>query len=295
MKIRLPFLLFSLLLCAALVHAAPEPTYYLALGDSLAVGVQPSLKGDVSTDQGYVDDLYAVAHRLNPELKLEKLGCSGETTTTMINGGICYSAGSGQLAAAVNFLHTHRVGLITLDIGANDVDQCFDITSNPPTIDDACVTSNLAAIGNNLVTILIALQGAASRDTRIVAMNYYDPFLAAWKLLPAPAGPALACASLLATTGSTPFPCTPSVSPLSLNGVLESVYQAYNVPVAEVATAFRTSNFTEVPIVKLPINVFLTLTLTWMDAPPPFGPNVHPNAAGYAAIAAAFVDKIAKP
>jgi lysophospholipase L1-like esterase len=259
------------------------------------VGVQPSLQGDVSTNQGYVDDLYFVAHRLDPNLRLEKLGCSGETTTTMINGGVCYPKGSGQLAAAVAFLHTHRVSLVTLDIGANDVDQCFDITSNPPKIDEGCVATNLATIESNLVTILIALQGAASVDTRIVAMNYYDPFLAAWKLLPFPTGPALACESLLATTGSTSAPCSPAISPLSLNTVLETVYQTYRIPVADVAAAFHISDFANVPVVNLPLNVFLTLTLTWMDAPPPLGPDIHPNAAGYAAIAAAFAKKIARP
>ena len=44
-----------------LSHAAARPNYYLALGDSLAIGVQPSASGeDVSTNQGYADDLYAL-------------------------------------------------------------------------------------------------------------------------------------------------------------------------------------------------------------------------------------------
>lgn len=294
MRIRLASLSILMVLCAVVVHAAPT-TYYLALGDSLAVGLQPSLIGDVPTDHGYVDDLYAVAHRLDPNLRLEKLGCSGETTATMIAGGSsCYPEGS-QLASAVAFLHTHRVSLVTLDIGANDVDQCFNITTEPPTIMEGCVATNLAAIENNLVTILIALQGAAGPNTRIVAMNYYDPFLAAWKLLPSPTGPALACESLVLTTGFISAPCSPAVSPVSLNTVLENVYQAYRVPVADVATAFHIQDFANVPVVNLPLNVFLTLTLTWMDAPPPLGPDIHPNAAGYAAIAAAFAEKIVVP
>jgi hypothetical protein len=35
--------------------------------------------------------------------------------------------------------------------------------------------------------------------------------------------------------------------------------------------------------------VFLTLTRTWMAAPAPYGPDIHPNAAGYAVIAGAFL------
>lgn len=110
-------------------------------------------------------------------------------------------------------------------------------------------------------------------------MNYYDPFLAAWKL--GPSGQALAQASLQATT--------------VFNGVLESVYQTFAIPVADVAHAYRIHDFTPVPFVNLPLNVFLTLTWTWMDAPAPFGPDIHPNVIGYAVIAGTFVNKIATP
>jgi lysophospholipase L1-like esterase len=113
----------------------------------------------------------------------------------------------------------------------------------------------------------------------IVATNYYDPFLAAWKLVPLPNGQTLANTSLKAAT--------------ELNEVIESVSQAYHIPAADVAEAFHISNFTPLPEVNLPLNVFLTLTCTWMGAPAPFGPNIHPNAAGYAVIAGAFAEKIA--
>jgi hypothetical protein len=47
-----------------------------------------------------------------------------------------------------------------------------------------------------------------------------------------------------------------------------------------------------VPFLDIPVNVFVTLLYTWMGAPPPLGPDIHPNAAGYAAIAVAFGQKI---
>src|SRR6202043_784082 len=101
-------------------HASPAPaTYYLALGDSLSQGVQPDAAGtSVETGQGYPDQLYAMLRPSQPTLRLVKLGCPGETTATMIHGGICrYPAGS-QLAAAVAFLTAHRghVRLVTIDI-----------------------------------------------------------------------------------------------------------------------------------------------------------------------------------
>ena len=73
--------------------------YYLSLGDSLAVGLQPGPTGaDGPTAQGYPDQLEGMLRTRVPALRLVKLGCSGETTSTMIYGGKCrYPAGS-QLA-----------------------------------------------------------------------------------------------------------------------------------------------------------------------------------------------------
>ena len=109
-------------------YAKPAPsTYYLALGDSLAQGVQPDAAGaSVETRYGYPDQLYAMLRPSHPTLELVKLGCPGETTTTMINGGICRYPGGSQLKAADAFLRAHRgrVLLVTIDIGANDPEDC---------------------------------------------------------------------------------------------------------------------------------------------------------------------------
>ena len=87
----------------------PPVSYYLALGDSLAVGVQPDAAGtSVETRSGYADQLYATLRRSHPGLRLVKLGCPGETTVTMMKGGICPYPGGSQLAAAISFLHAHR-------------------------------------------------------------------------------------------------------------------------------------------------------------------------------------------
>jgi lysophospholipase L1-like esterase len=274
MRVRLIGLsLFFALAGPGLLYAKP-PQYYLALGDSLAVGIQPASNGKlVPTDQGYVDDLFAFLQARDHDLRLKKLGCSGETTTTMIDGGSCFYPHKNQLDEAVKFLETHRVALVTLDIGGNDVQHCFSL-SGP---DFACLGSGLAAVNANLPNILAALR-AADPDVPIVAMNYYDPFLAAWQL--GAAGQLVATQSLTLT--------------LTLNSVLQGWYDVAGVPVADVAAAYRITDFTP-SIAGIPLNVFLTLSLTWMGAPPPVGPDVHPNALGYAVIAGAFVKTIAAP
>ncbi len=254
--------------------AAPAPPYYLALGDSLAQGVQPSRTGVlVETSQGYVDDLFGLYRLGHPGLRLAKLGCSGETTRTMLIGGDCaYPLGS-QLAQAVDFLRTHRVALITLTIGGDNILHCISTAG----IDQTCLANGVTQVGTDLPQILQALRVAAP-GVPIVAMNYYDPFLAAWVL--GPTGPVLAVASQQATLG--------------LNALLQNLYEGFGVSVADVARAFRLTDFNNAAPFHVPVNVLVALSWTWMAAPAPIGPDIHPNAFGYAVIAGAFVKTIGR-
>jgi lysophospholipase L1-like esterase len=176
---------FAMLVASAAPVAAAGGTsgdkakiYYLSVGDSLAAGVQPiGDPGDLyRTDQGYAEQLLQTARARFPKLSLEKLGCPGETTTTMINGGICsYSHGS-QLDEAVAFLRAHRqlVAFVTIDIGANDF----------PCQAPECIPAGVGAIQSNLPGILAALRDAAGPNIPIVGMTLYNPFLANWLLGP---------------------------------------------------------------------------------------------------------------
>ena len=79
---------------------------------------------------------------------------------------------------------------------------------------------------------------------------------------------------------------------VSLNALIESLCSDAGDRVADVARAFKITDFANVPGFNIPLNAFLSLTWTWIGAPPPRGPDVHPNAAGYAVIATAFVRSI---
>lgn len=262
------------LLTATVLVAAPataeEPHYYVALGDSLSRGYMP---GPGDTDQGYVDDLYTTLHAEDPSLQLVKLGCSGETTGTMIDGGKCtdrYPVGSSQLAAAEAFLTAHRgaVTHLTIDIGANDVAGCAEGGS----IDPACLTKGVVTIATNLQTILQRLTAAGHRTPLSIAMNYYDPFLQNY--LGHAKGKAIAVASvgLLAT----------------VNTAESALYNLYGFRVADVARAYRTYDFLNQETVpgfgKLPRNVATICKLTYMCS----DVNIHANVEGYRVIADAF-------
>ena len=158
---------------------AVRASYYLALGDSLSRGVQPDMAGaNVETRQGYPDQLYAALRSGHPGLQLVKFGCPGETTSTMINGGICGYPGGSQLAAAAAFLRAHRghVFLITIDIGANDPEDCGSWASLSTIA--SCFGTGVPRAAANLATIMTRLRAAAGPGARIVGMNYYLPALA---------------------------------------------------------------------------------------------------------------------
>ena len=70
--------------------------------------------------------------------------------------------------------------------------------------------------------------------------------------------------------------------------LLASVYAAFGIPVANVQSAFHTTDFAPLPFLGTPLNVSLVCAFTWMCAPAPVGPNIHANEAGYGVIAAAF-------
>ena len=257
--------------------------YYVSLGTSLSVGVQPDSNGLLlPTDDGYADELFdsirpafEAAGTQPRELRLFKLGCPGETLDTMMNGGSCpYVAGS-QLEAAVDFLsdNASKVYLVTIDMGANDFRDadCIGDADNPN-----CLTDVSAQIAADLATVLADLNNAASPDTTIIGVNYYNPFLSSW--LDDLAGQALAMEAALAVG--------------SLTVMLDTTYDTAGILVADVAEAFQSDDFTTLvpstlpaPNDMLPLNVANICDYTFMCDPAPRGPDIHAKDAGYTLIA----------
>ncbi|GAB3662286.1 hypothetical protein GCM10027589_25050 [Actinocorallia lasiicapitis] len=254
-------------LAATTVAALParadtSSTYYLALGDSLSLGSQHGH----STDEGYTDALYAGFKATQPELKLVKLGCGGESTTTMIEGGICPYPEGSQLNAAVAFLKAHpgRVKYVTLDIGVN-----FGCTLR---LEDALcwLLKGAAPLATNLPRIGRALKEAGGDTPRYAAMNYFDPELSRWvrgdKLTAVASVPMLDAFNFLGSTAAASF----------------------GVPVADVNGAFSTHDFvtqvTVEPYGRIPLNVARICAWTYACS----DNDGHATTEGYRQIANAF-------
>ncbi|HEX2314793.1 MAG TPA: SGNH/GDSL hydrolase family protein [Thermomonospora sp.] len=258
----------SFLALLAVPARAAAPEYYLALGDSLSVGAQV---GQGPTDEGYTDVLYASLKERHPDLRLVKLGCGGETTTTMLQGGICsYPAGS-QLKAAEAFLREHsgQVRYVTLNIGANDTNCVLNG-------DLACGVVGVGSIVANLPQITGRLREAGGDTPVYAGMTYYNPGLAAW--VSGTGGRAVAVASV----GLVDV----------FNAYESTVYGANGFKVADVSAAFSTHDFaTKVelaPYGTIPLNVARICTWTYQCS----DNDGHATAAGYRKIAETFLSTL---
>ncbi len=247
--------------------------WYLAMGDSLAAGYQPG-QGDDKTG-GYVGGVLDAVRTATPKTKLVNVACSGETVVTMVSGGRCTYEEGTQLAQAVEFLHAHRrtTRLVTIDIGANDVQRC--VSRSPLGIDDACIAQGLADVQRLLPRVLTRLHRAAP-GARIVVLNYYNPFLAAW--LTGADGQALAQQSVALQS--------------TLNAIIAGSAATVGAPVADVSTAFRSTDTTVVTVPALggpvPTNVATICAWTWMCQ---LG-DIHANDTGYAVMTGTVVAKL---
>jgi len=248
-----------------------DATYYISLGDSLASGYQPDV--DKDTAIAYTDQLYAQLKRHDPELKHIRLGCTGETTKSLINGGPChYPNAKSQLDAALKAmaLHHGKVAYVTLSVGANDIQACVSPTG---TLDGACLNRVSGTMGRNLAQITGALRKAGTKNTQFVGSTYYNPFLATWLL------------------GSAGQKAAKDSAPLikAGNAGIAQVFGSTGFKVADVAGAYSSDDFTtqvNVPGTgEVPANVAKICQLTWACTPKA---DPHPNAAGHKVIAGAF-------
>lgn len=155
----------------------PRPLY-MALGDSLSVGVGASDE----PGRGWVGLVGAAL----PEWDLSNLGVSGDDSRELLFGGPLDEALRLIALRAADDQIGNEVGAITLEIGGNDLLDIFFglvIPGDCPSVvealqREACVQaleSTLTAYRSNLTQTLERLIEAAP-DTPIFLMTIYNPF-----------------------------------------------------------------------------------------------------------------------
>jgi len=163
-------------------HTTKPGLYYLSLGDSYSVGYQPG-KGATSGFTGYI--------ATKTGMRLENFGCGGATTASIRSVVGCTPPFGPPAAthavshptvtqeqAALDFIaaHPHRVGLVTVSIGGNDVTRCGTAANTV-----SCVSAAVISIRTNVTALVGALGGALSSagDTsaKIIGLTYPDVIL----------------------------------------------------------------------------------------------------------------------
>jgi hypothetical protein len=259
--------------------------FYLVVGASASLGTQPT--GIVNhngrrTSDGYANDVVLLESYQGFALTLDQIGCPGETVQTILNTHVadhCYRLPETQMTQAVAFLRANQgaVGVVTVDLGFNNIRMC--LWASP--VNEACANQAIAAVRVDLPKVLKELKDAAGPNVRFVGLEYNDPFLA--RYINGASGVAAATAGLVAMD--------------RLNATLVQAYVGAGVAVANVPALFDTDVTTRIAASDggvIPENVAQACAMTWMCYSAPFGPDDHPNDAGYSLIAQAIVAVLPK-
>lgn len=256
----------------------PVAGFYLDIGGSASLGFQPDgvlHHNGHRTNEGYANDVKALEAK-NVTLTLRQVGCPGETVQSMLGllKNACYHLPVTQLMRSIDALtaNGNEPGLVTIDLGFNNIRPCL----LPTVVEQTCVSQGVTLVRQYLPRILKELQEAAGPNVHFVGLEYADPFLGYY--LDGASGPAIATQSLTAMT--------------QMNVTLDEVYTQANIPVANVPGAYESDNNSPENLANvgaIPQNVQEVCLWTWMCTPQPFGPDDHPNNAGYMIIAKTII------
>lgn len=152
--------------------------FYLALGDSIAYGSQPTKpRARPSALPGYVDVFAARLRKLSANIQVVKYGCPGESTVTFTRGGCPWLAEGGklhdafrgsQMNAALSFLRAHpgQVSPITVTLWGNDLAPLSQKGKRAP--------KAIASFASRFEAILRQLRAAAP-TAEIIATGAWNP------------------------------------------------------------------------------------------------------------------------
>ena len=260
--------------------------FYLVIGASDARGFEPNGTmtprgpGEASTNNGYASDLAAMLSAKGAPVSLDNIACPGETIQSFVGGGDACTPSTSLLRRAEDFLreHSNDAGIVTVDVGFNNMRPCLQFTR----VDEKCVAKSVASVREDLPAALKGLAKAAGPRVTIVGITYGDPFLGHY--LKPSLGPTNAIATLQAME--------------QLDTALVSVFRAADMVVAPVESALRVSDTAGTGRYDgrhVPANVAEACKTTWMCLGAPWGPNDHPNNKGYAIIARAIAQVLPPP
>ncbi len=273
---------------ASPASAAPKKPIYVSLGDSLAWSYTKNADGTVAqSKKGYTELVAAKARKSKKyprALSVKKFACPGESTTTYLSGAVAGRIGGrdcgfdkSQHADSIAYIKKNRkrLGFITLSIGANNFTPC----AAGGGVDIPCVQRGNEALDRDLPKIYRELRKAAGKKVPIVAINFYDPYLALYLQ-----GGQYRELALLTVDLSR-----------QIAQKIETFGARQKFRIADTFNAFKTSQTTQTTTVNgqaIPVAVAQICAYTFMCRPAPVGPDIHPNDAGYASIATTIAKRL---
>lgn len=154
---------------------------YLALGDSIPFGLNPTIAIDLKKYVGFPKIIGDIT-----EAPVTNASCPFETSGSLLSPSatdpgcnlwsgplfVSYSGGS-QIDFAVNFLLSNKVQLVTIMIGGNDLAQLLYGTCQGDLVcAQRLLPGVLSSVGQNLATAYTRIRATGYKGP-IVAVNYY--------------------------------------------------------------------------------------------------------------------------
>ncbi len=154
-------IIMTIFMLPSVVFADTPVINYTALGDSLAEGMTPD--GDLG--ESYVD---FIADRIEEEgyqVNLNNDGVSGYTTSDILDQLNSDSVKAEIIAA----------GVITIDIGANDIIQTMTFSEDGTVVFNPSEVQEAAKSACENVYLIIEIIKLLNSDVNVYLMGYYNP------------------------------------------------------------------------------------------------------------------------